>query len=272
MKKDFFILLILVLSVKVLSQTSADIFIDNGIKSYQSGNIEEAITHFSQAIRIDKENVNGHYFRGQMYLLNGEIDNAVIDFKNSVTIRDTLFQAFQYLGVCYLNKEDTNQALIYFDKSLKIKPKYFDALQNKATILLAKKLFKESIFLIDQTLILKPNDSKANFQKGFCLMSLKYKIEAIPFLEKSLALGYQDAFLYDLLAVCYLEKDDLSKALLMSNNAIIINSSIGGFYINNALILYKMNFNSTARDSFQKALKLGVLLNKEQDFIYNKIK
>jgi tetratricopeptide (TPR) repeat protein len=269
MKKDLTILFMLVLSFKSFSQTTADDFIDNGIKSYQSGNIKEAIVHFSQAIKVDKKNVNGHYYRGQMNLFNGDIDNAIVDFKNSISLRDTLFQAFQYLGICYLNKRDTNEALIFFDKSLKINPKYFDALQNKAIIYIGKLKVKEAIILVDEALKINFNNPLSNFQKGYLLLKLDDSKNASLFFEKSESLGYKSDVLYNCLAICYLGNENYSKALIMSNNAISLNNAIGGYYINKALILMNMGLKDMSKDTFRKAIELGEILSEEQKKIYN---
>lgn len=269
--KIYLIYILLLTSVVSYSQQTFEELLDKGSKYYQDGDFKSAISIFGEAIIKKPDNLNGYYFRGQMYLLNNELDNAIADFKNVIKLRDTLYQAFQYIGICYLNKRDTNQALFYFNKALNLYPNYFDALQNKATIYIGQLKYIEALSIIDKALQIKPYNSLANFQKGYCLLCSGNKTTALEYLEKSQNLGYNDDVLYNGLAICYLDKQDYSKALIIINKAITINNNISGYHVNKAIILMNMGLKEMSKESFKNAIKLGSILNEDQKKIYDSL-
>ncbi len=50
------------------------------------GNSEEAINTYSNILALQPDEVNAHFLRGRLYLLNGEYEKALTDFNKTVTL------------------------------------------------------------------------------------------------------------------------------------------------------------------------------------------
>ena len=126
-------------------QTSQKLY-DEGVKLYQSGNAEKAVTKLSEAIKkeTDKSNKdkkflsNLHTMRGEVYLSVNVAILSQSDFAYALQYNPDNESALNDLGIWYSIKHfstpDYKKSFAYFDKALTIKPNRKDIQLNKACV------------------------------------------------------------------------------------------------------------------------------------------
>jgi tetratricopeptide (TPR) repeat protein len=92
-------------------------YITAGDRAFQQDNYNQAITHYTNAIRVDPRNPYPLSKRGKCYQMTQQYDRALTDLLQSREL-DNNFENNQSIGECYLFKQDFNRAVQYFDEAL----------------------------------------------------------------------------------------------------------------------------------------------------------
>lgn len=85
-----------------------------GLKSYEQGDIESAITFFKRAVDLDPNFVDAYYNLGAIYKKKGDLGLAINAFQKAVELNPSDFEATYELANCYLSTKDYGQAKKYF--------------------------------------------------------------------------------------------------------------------------------------------------------------
>lgn len=105
-----------------------------GLKSYEQGDIESAITFFKQAIDLDPSFVDAYFNLGAIYKKQKKYYNAIEAFNKAVEMNPNDSEAAYELAGCYLLVEDFANAKNYFSMVSKDYEKYKEARQSLGTI------------------------------------------------------------------------------------------------------------------------------------------
>jgi tetratricopeptide (TPR) repeat protein len=105
-----------------------------GLALAQQGRIDEAIRHYSEAIRLLPDYFEAHGNLGAALAGTGRYADAINHFSIAVRLRpdhalarENLAQAHYDLGVMYVRKGDLQSAKTLFEEALRIEPNYHDA-------------------------------------------------------------------------------------------------------------------------------------------------
>jgi len=110
-----------------------DIF-DAGMECKNAGQKDEAISRFTEVIRLDPEASPAFFMRGEVFMEKTEYDNAIADFTKVIQLTteeeediEGLADAYTSRGNAYLYKEDFDSAIADYSKTIELCPENIDA-------------------------------------------------------------------------------------------------------------------------------------------------
>ena len=101
-----------------------------GLKSYEQGDLESAVTFFKKAVELDPEFIDAHFNLGAIYKKQKNFHMAINSLQKAVEINPEDYEAVFELGNCYLEDKDYLKAKKYFAAIPQDFSKYTDARQN----------------------------------------------------------------------------------------------------------------------------------------------
>ena len=92
-------------SVAIYARPGVDglalIFYNREIAYFAKGNLDAAITNFTEAIRLDQKFAIAYYNRGVTYVKKDDYDQSIIDLSKAIDLSQKQSAAFHYRGVAY---------------------------------------------------------------------------------------------------------------------------------------------------------------------------
>lgn len=99
------------------------------------GKLDEAVAHFTEALRIDPGYLNPRENIGKVYLAQGRYDEAIKCFNEVLIFEKDWFDLHYSLGVAYTQLGNYGQAIIHLTEAVELKPNFVWALNNLAWFL-----------------------------------------------------------------------------------------------------------------------------------------
>jgi tetratricopeptide (TPR) repeat protein len=93
----------------------------------RQGKIQEAIAHFTEALRISPDDPEVHYNLGVVLQGQGKLQEAIIHFAQAVRIKPDYAIAHNNLGVALVVQGKIQEAIAHFAKAVQAKPDYAEA-------------------------------------------------------------------------------------------------------------------------------------------------
>lgn len=97
-------------------------YINRGIAQGQIGKIAQAVSDFSEAIRLDPKSALAHYNRGNAYFDLKKLAEAAADFDAAVAIDPSFALAFYNRGLVYEKRGDKDRAIADYVHALNLDP------------------------------------------------------------------------------------------------------------------------------------------------------
>ena len=101
-----------------------------GLKSYEQGDTESAITFFKQAIDLDPGFVDAYYNLGAIYKKQGNNQSAIGAFRKAVEINPSDYEARFELAICLLEGKNYSEAKKYLTAIPSDFPRYDEVKEN----------------------------------------------------------------------------------------------------------------------------------------------
>ena len=190
----------------------SDLLLNEGIKLYELGKFQEAISYFDQVLEINPNNATAIAKKGDSLFELGNPREAVIYFEKLLIVApyhadtsgrlyidklieiepnnvEALFKRGKSLAI-FSNYLDI--AISYFDRALEIEPSRSDILSSKGESLLNSEKFIEANSLFDRALEIEPNNLDAIRGKGAALAELGKFEESHSYIDKALEINPND--------------------------------------------------------------------------------
>src|SRR5437870_9224317 len=133
----------------------------------ERGDLDKAISHFEEALKIRSGKPEAHYDVGSAFVLKNLVDALA-------------------------RKGQSDEAMVHYEEAIKLQPNYAEAYYNRGNVLLAKGRIDEAIVDLEKTLQIQPDDVDAHTCLGNALLRQGLLKEAIAHYEKALALAPED--------------------------------------------------------------------------------
>lgn len=178
----------------------------------EEGNYDEAIGHFSEALRIKPDFAWAHNNLGVALRRQGKTDDAITHYAKAVKIRPAYAKAHNNLGEALAVRGDINDAIGHYEKALKAKPEYAEAYNNRGIAYADLKKYNQAIQDYDKAIELNPKLAPAYNNRGIVYANLKQYDRAIKDYDKAVELDPNYARAYVARGLVYILLLALDKA------------------------------------------------------------
>ncbi len=166
-----------------------------GLALAQLGRARESIEQYEQALRIKPDYAEAHYNLGEALWQAGQIERAIREYEQAILIRPEYVKAHNNLGVALVHLGRFQQAIQHYEQVVRLTPDQASAHFNLATALLQVGRPSDAVAQFLEGLQLQPDSAAAHCNLGSALLQLGRISEAIEQFQETLRLqpDYADA-------------------------------------------------------------------------------
>ena len=128
-----------------------------------------SINLYEHALEVTTDNAMVHNLLGHVLFQKGEVDEAIVHFSETLRINPRYVSALNNLGNALEKQARVNEAIVYYLKALQVDPEFSDAHNNLGNALAAQGKHKEAMRHYAEALRIKPDFVKAHNNLGLAL-------------------------------------------------------------------------------------------------------
>ena len=179
----------------------------------KNGQIDEAIRHYQEALRLKPGYAYAHNNLGTALRNKGQLDDAIRQFQEALRLKPDYAEACYNLGAALAANGQTDDAIRQYQEALRLKPDYADAHNSLGAALAANGQLAEAISQFQEALRLKPDFAGAYYNLGNALASKGQMDEAISQYQQALRLKPDYADAHDNLGNALAAQGQMDKAI-----------------------------------------------------------
>ena len=131
--------------------------------------INEAITHYKQALEIQPDAVQVQSNLGNALVRAGEVDEAILHLQKALQIDPAYAETYNFFGNALMKKGQAAEAVRYYQKAVELDTSYADARNNLAVAFLRSGDFKQAIAHYKQAVAINPGSAEMQYNLGNAL-------------------------------------------------------------------------------------------------------
>ncbi len=172
-----------------INLTTEEEFFNLGTASFKQGNFADAISDFSEAVKINPKFVQAYNDRGFAYYNQGRFAQAISDYNKAIEIDLEYADAYYNRGLVYDNQGRFAQAISDYNKAIEINPAYLEAYNNRAHIYIEENNFTQAISDYNKVIEINPGFAQAYTNQAIVYYELKNFDKAWDCVHKAEKLG-----------------------------------------------------------------------------------
>lgn len=236
-------------------QKTAAEFELQGVRAQQSGNCNEAVKHYAEAIKIDPQRYIAQANSGNCYLRLEQPQQALGHLQTAATLRPSDPLVHYLLGLAYSGTKQTKEAITALEQALRLEPKLVPAHIVLARIYSDLNKHDDAIRELLAAAKLQDNDPMIFLELGRSNLDAGNWKTAIEYLNRSLALKPMVETYTDL-GRAYGKLNDNEAALHAYTEALKLNSESELTYYNLGVGLREVGKHSEAAAAFKRATEI----------------
>ncbi len=236
----------------------------DGLKCYESGKLDEAISEFEKAIAIKPNDAFTRKNLGSAYKKRGMLIKAINEYKKTLDLDPRYLEGEKALrwfekGEAALKDKNYNESVKCFERALWIPepPSFAPAHRSLGASYAEKGKFDKATAELEKAINLDPDDDLSHYSLGFVYQKKEMFDEAISEYKKTLAINPNYAEAHLSLGASYSEKGMNSEAFSEYKKAININPNYADAYFNLGILYYGKGMLDDAIEHFKKAIAIN---------------
>jgi len=175
---------------RALAVTSGNFRAHAGLAEVRSrqNRIDEAIAHYSEAVRLAPDEAEWHVNLGLLLVQKGDIARAAESFALAVRLRPQDAESFNNLGAMLARLSRTPEAIAAYKRALEIRPQYALARRNLGLALAIEGDVPAGIAACLDAIRQSPNEASWHYEVALMLLSQRRIAEARVHLNDTLRL------------------------------------------------------------------------------------
>jgi len=206
-------------------------YIDTTIK----GNYKLALDYLNAAIKIDMQQADIYFYKGNIYRETGDTAKAISSYQTATELNPKFYDAYVQIGLLLKQSKNPN-AEKYLDNAIKVSDKPEDALYAKANILKEQAVAFQNVGKNDQ--------ATANFTK------------AIETFRKVVEVNHSNTEAFMGIAFSYYQMDSVQQAYKYYDLATKMAPTYAGAYFSKGLCAEELGRTSEAITLYQNCLNI----------------
>jgi Flp pilus assembly protein TadD len=143
-----------------------------GVVLARQGKTQEAIGHYTEALRIDPHYVDAHYNLGLALVRKGKTQEAIAHYTEALRIKPDFAEAHNNLGAALAQQGRVQEAIAHFAEALRLRPDDAEVYSNLGNILSEQGRIEEAITHYAEALRIKPDYAEAHFSLGLTYLMI----------------------------------------------------------------------------------------------------
>ncbi len=134
------LVIVLLLPASVFGD-SAEESLQKGKEALEAYKLAEALSHLTEAIRLDPKNPQAYYYRGRAHAddvvaagVGKAMDRAIADFTEAIRLDPKYTDAFVQRGSAYSTKSDYPKAIADLSEAIRLDPKHAGAWLSRSRV------------------------------------------------------------------------------------------------------------------------------------------
>jgi tetratricopeptide (TPR) repeat protein len=235
----------------------ADAHINLGNFLAQQGKIQEAAAHYTQALRSNPNSWQGHYSLAGLQAQQGKIQEAISSYSRALQIEPDFAEAHYILGIILTQQGNNQEAIAHYTQALQIKRDYAEAHNNLAQLLERQGKIHEAITHYQQTLRFKPDYAGAHYNLGNLLFQQGKIQEAAHHYSHALQINPNSAEIHNNLGNALAQEGKIQEATSHFTQALQINPNFAEAHNNLGNVLAQQGKIQEAANHYSQALRIN---------------
>ena len=143
------------------------------------GRAEEAVVHFTEALRIDPDYGDAHVNLGKVLFSQGKFDDAIAHYQRAIQVRADFYEAHYNFGTALESQGKLDEAKAHYLEAVRINPDFDRAHNNLGVILARQENWEAAIVHLSEALRINPDLARAHNNLGNVLSQQGKVSEAI---------------------------------------------------------------------------------------------
>ena len=152
---------------------------NQALTAYMTGNYDEALKKYEQAISINENSAIAYFGRGNVYLKQGNTANALSDYDAAIRLKPDLYNAHLSKAQILHESGESQKAIQQFDKVIETDPNFITAYERRGMVYLQLKQPQKAIEDFKTAINLSPNYFPSRVGLGLAYVAINEKQMAI---------------------------------------------------------------------------------------------
>lgn len=188
----------------------------------KAGELERALTHFSEAVRLDPRLEEAHLGLGNVQRLRGDAEAAAASYRRALAINNDSHAAHYSLALVLRHCGQVNAALAHFERAFSLSPGLTDAARECALCHIQLGSYDAALALLEDALRRAPETGELHAVLGFVYQKMHRSQTALECYERAQSLGHADAELFNNLGIVFQELGRIPEALASYDKALAL--------------------------------------------------
>lgn len=138
-----------------------DTYNNLAVALHELGQLDEAIPHYQKALALNPQSADAHNNYANALRERGRLDEAITHYQQAIAARPEYADAYNNLGLAYYAQEDFEQAAIAYRQAVERRPHFPQALNHLGNALKELGDFAAAAHAYQQAIACKPDYAKA---------------------------------------------------------------------------------------------------------------
>jgi protein O-mannosyl-transferase len=226
------------------------------ITARRNADYRNARTLWEDTVAKRPANARAHNNLGLVLYQSGEIDGAILHYRESLRLDDTDALAHYNLGLALMKSGRLAEAVAPFTAAVQSLPAFYNAQTNLGIVLTKLGRAAEALPHFGEALRFDPAPAEVHFQLGVALASLARWFEAIEHYAAAVVADPRHAEAQSNWGVALVERNDLAGAIAHFNEALRLKPGLAEAHFNLALVFAKLGRGVEAIAQYAEAARL----------------
>lgn len=227
-----------------------------GVAHFESGELEQALSLFDEALQLDPSSAQAHNGRGVVLFSREELESAIAAYDEAIRLEPDFFKPYSNRGSLFHSKGEYDRALVEFNEAIRLNPDFDVALQGRGICLFDMQKYKEAIKDFTRLLELNAGSAWAFSMRGLAHHHLAETDAAISDFDQSIELDATSAWTFNCRGCAHYEVEDFDSAIKDYKEAIRLDPDFADAYFNRGLAFHEIEEFDLAISDFDKSLSL----------------
>jgi tetratricopeptide (TPR) repeat protein len=202
---------------------SPDAYVCRGNCHFSNKNYTRAIADYTEAIRLNPQDMVAYYDRGRCYALNGDRSKALTDFAEAIRLNPKRAEAFIGRAEIYHDQQEYTKAITDCTEAIRLDGANRNGYKSRGDAHYALKEFDSAIADYSEVIRLDPNNAIGFQCRGLAHFAKMEIDKAIADYKSAVDLDPNNSELYSLRGYAYLARREFAKAIADYEKALKLN-------------------------------------------------